>query len=371
MGVSDHLSGLAPRKETRFGDTEAELLVAEWIPQVSEMTFVNREGSGRYEYLSPEGRAARFTRPIHGNPSFVFELRDSHGNTARSSATVPSEGSPGQSRFWFLFFPALTAMVGFWATVALNIPDFMRFAKSQRAQFMGQMIGLPPTMVLFSFIGIFVTCAAVVVFPDILIKEQAPWDPVQLLKRKEFASPVIVALSTLFLLVATLSTNIAANVVAPANAITNLFPKSVSFKAAGVITGVIGIVMMPWKLIADPSAYIFKWLIGYSALLGPIGGIMIADYFIVRRQRLNVPHLYKIDGEYTYSAGIHWRGIAVLILSILPNVPGFLATAGFVPASSVPAIFLEIYTYAWFTGFGLALVLYSLVARRPSSASGR
>jgi len=162
-------------------------------------------------------------------------------------------------QFFDAFFPSLTGMVGFWATLSLNIPDFTRYAKSQRDQVLGQALGLNTTMPLFSFIGVAVTSATVVIFGEKI------WDPVQLLGR--FTSVPVVVLSMLALAVATLTTNLAANVVAPANAFTNIAPTRISFRAGGMITGVIGILMMPWKLLADPQGYIFTWLVGYSALL--------------------------------------------------------------------------------------------------------
>src|SRR4029077_11994416 len=178
--------------------------------------------------------------------------------------------------FFRFFIPSLTGMVGFWATVALNIPDFTRYAKSQKAQMTGQALGLPTAMTIYSFIGVAVTSASVVIFG------QAIWDPVALLGR--FHEPVIASISLVALLVATLNTNVAANVVSPSNDFSNLNPRLISFRTGGLITGVIGILMMPWKLLTDFNSYIFGWLVGCSALLGPIAGIMIFDYYLVRRR---------------------------------------------------------------------------------------
>ncbi|MDX1478252.1 MAG: NCS1 family nucleobase:cation symporter-1, partial [Saprospiraceae bacterium] len=182
--------------------------------------------------------------------------------------------------FWAIFWPGLTAMVGFWATLSLNIPDFTRYAHSQRDQIMGQAIGLPGTMVLYSFIGIAVTSATLLIFGE------AIWDPVELLGR--FDSAGVVIISMFALTIATLSTNIAANVVAPANSIANINPSKISFKMGGYITGIIGILIFPWKLLADPTGYIFKWLIAYSALLGALAGIMICDYYILRKTKFDL-----------------------------------------------------------------------------------
>jgi NCS1 family nucleobase:cation symporter-1 len=241
--------------------------------------------------------------------------------------------------FFRFFVPSLTAMVGFWATLSISIPDFTRYATSQRAQILGQMLGLPPTMALFSFIGVAVASATLVIFGE------AIWDPVALCAR--FDNPFIVLLSVFALAVATLTTNIAANVVPPANAFANLWPRRISFVTGGVITGVIGIVMMPWKLLSDFEAYIFGWLVGYSGLLGPVAGILIVDYWIVRKQRLNVRDLYVEGGEYPLVNG---RAMVALAAGI------GLALAGLV----VPAVRL-LYDYAWFVGFGVAAVLYLLL----------
>ncbi|RME04192.1 MAG: nitrate reductase [Planctomycetota bacterium] len=256
--------------------------------------------------------------------------------------------------FWSVFFPFLTAMVGFWATVALNIPDFTCHAKSQRDQILGQVIGLPTTMALFSFIGIAVTAATVVIY------HEAIWDPVQLLMR--FHSPLVVVIALLGLVLATLSTNIAANVVAPANGFSNLAPHRISFRMGGIITGVIGIVMMPWKLLSSLEAYIFTWLIGYSALLGSILGVMLADYYLIRRAKLNLEALYSPDGEYSYGgSGFNFKALFALGVGILINFPGFLhqATGGGI---SVPRFFQNLYTYAWFVGFFFSGGVYLLLA---------
>jgi len=249
------------------------------------------------------------------------------------------------------FFPALTGMVGFWATLSLNIPDFTRFARSQRDQVVGQVLGLNTTMPLFAFIGVAVTSATVVIFG------QEIWNPVDLLGR--FSSVPVVVASMIGLVIATLTTNLAANVVAPANAFTNLAPNRLSFRAGGMITGLIGIVMMPWKLVGDPSGYIFTWLIGYSALLGPIAGILIADYYIIRRMELDLRGLYR-PGPYSFSGGFNVRAIVALGLGVLPNIPGFLHT---IKLATVAPLWTQLYAYAWFVGFGISFTLYLLLAR--------
>ncbi len=257
------------------------------------------------------------------------------------------------AEFWPVFGAGLTAMIGYWATLSLNIPDFSRFARSQRDQILGQSLGLPATMTFYSFIGIVVTSATVVIFGEPV------WDPVQVIAR--FGIPWLSAVALVTLAVATLSTNIAANVVSPANDFANLAPRLVSFRTGGLITAVLGILIRPWKLYQDPSGYIFTWLIGYSGLLGPIAGIMIADYFLWRRTRLDVAGLYRQDGPYRYSGGFSLVGFGCLALAVLPNVPGFLATIQAVPADTFPAWLVAGYHYAWFVGFALGLTLYSLL----------
>lgn len=252
--------------------------------------------------------------------------------------------------FWAAFVPGLTAMVGYWATLSLNIPDFSRFAKSQRDQVLGQIIGLPGTMALYAFIGVAVTSATLVVFGE------AIWDPVRLLGR--FDDPWVVLPGLAALVIATLTTNIAANVVSPANDFSNLWPERISFRTGGLIAGVIGILIMPWRLVADPSGYIFTWLIGYSALLGPIGGVMIADYFFVKRQRLDAEALYDPNGRYRFVRGFSPAATLALVLGAAPHLPGFLAVIHAVPAESVPVFFRELYTFSWFSGFAIAFALH-------------
>ena len=262
------------------------------------------------------------------------------------SSEVTAKADPGPmtlgSRLWgYLFW--LTIMVGFWGTMAISIADITRYTKTQKDQVMGQLIGLPGTMVLYSFVGIFVTCAAVINFGDILVGEDAPWDPVQLLSR--FESPVVVVIAQIFMLIATLSTNIAANVIAPANAFANLVPSKLSFRGGGIVTAVIGILICPWWLLGA----IIPVLLFVSGLLGPVLGVLIADYFWVRKTELNVSDLYKTDGEY---------GVV--------NVPGMLALAigvGVVLLGYFVPALAGLYTLSWFSGFGAAFVGYGLLAK--------
>jgi NCS1 family nucleobase:cation symporter-1 len=249
------------------------------------------------------------------------------------------------AEFMKFFIPSLTGMVGFWATVALNIPDFTRYAKSQKAQMLGQALGLPLAMTLYSFIGVAVTSASVVLFGEPI------WDPVVLLGR--FNEPVIASVALVALLIATLNTNVAANVVSPSNDFSNLNPRLISFRTGGLITGVLGIAMMPWKLLGDFSAYIFGWLVGYSGLLGPIAGVMIVDYFIVRKRKLSVPELYQRGGEYEYSNGVNYRAIAALAAGIVVALLGLV----------VPPL-RWLYDYAWFVGFLIAGAVYVAAMNR-------
>lgn len=258
--------------------------------------------------------------------------------------------------FWNYFFPALTGMVGFWATISLNIPDFTRFAKSQKAQIVGQVVGLPTSMTVFSFIGVVVTSSTTIIFGTTI------WDPVVLISK--FDNKLIISFSMLAVAISTLATNIAANIVSPAYDFANLSPNKINFRTGGFITGVIGILMFPWKLIADPSGYIFTWLIAYSSLLGPIGGIMIADYYFIKKQTLKVPDLFKEKGMYWYSSGLNRIAVFSLIIGILPNIPGFLVTINAVNVSAFWPWLTGLYHYAWFVGFFLSGLCYYIFGKR-------
>ncbi|MFV8756543.1 NCS1 family nucleobase:cation symporter-1 [Nannocystaceae bacterium ST9] len=273
----------------------------------------------------------------------------------------PSAFGPGQPRegeFWAVFFPSLTGMVGYWATLSLNIPDFTRYAKTQRDQMLGQAIGLPTTMTLFAFIGVAVTSATSVIFGETI------WNPTDLVGRLD--GPIAVVLALLALSVATLSTNIAANVVSPANALINAAPKFFDFRKAGYLTAGLGLIMFPWKLLESTGEYIYTWLIGYSALLGPIGGILIVDYFVIRKTELDLQGLYREQGPYRYRGGFNPIAMIALVLAVAPCVPGFVHVAGF---AEVPAIWDRIYDYAWFVGFLLGGGLYWALTRLFSTST--
>jgi nucleobase:cation symporter-1, NCS1 family len=263
--------------------------------------------------------------------------------TKKAGGLGPVLAAPSKFRttgeFISFFIPAVTGMVGFWATVALNIPDFTRYAKSQRAQMVGQALGLPAAMTLYSFIGVAVTSASAVLFGKPI------WDPVELLGR--FNQPVVACVSLVALLIATLNTNVAANVVSPSNDFSNLNPRLISFRTGGLITGVVGVLLMPWKLLGDFSAYIFGWLVGYSGLLGPIAGVMICDYFLVRGAKLDVEQLYRRGGIYEYQNGFNLRAIWALGAGILVALLGLV----------VPPLYV-LYKYAWFAGFFVSGAVY-------------
>ena len=241
--------------------------------------------------------------------------------------------------FFKVFIPSLTAMIGFWATLSLNMPDFTRFGRSQREQMVGQVVALPTTMTIFAAMGIIITSASALIFGS------AIWEPVTLVGK--FTQPWIVAIAMFTIVVATLSVNIAANVVSPANDFANAFPRFISFRTGGLITGVVGIAMQPWKLMADPSGYIFKWLVGYSGGLGSIAGVLIADYFIVRGRRLVLADLYRATGTYRFTGGWNLAAVAATLLGCV------MAWIGVVVKPLAP-----LYDYAWFVGFFVAGLTY-------------
>jgi NCS1 family nucleobase:cation symporter-1 len=267
---------------------------------------------------------------------------------SRANGLGPLLAEPGKfstlREFLPIFFPSLTAMIGYWATLSLNMPDFTRFGRSQREQIIGQVVALPTTMSLFAAMGVLITSATVIIYG------QAIWDPVQLVGR--FSSPIVVAIAMFTAVVATLAVNIAANTVSPANDFANAFPRLVSFKTGGLITGILGIVIQPWKLLADPSGYIYTWLLGYSGGLGSIAGVLIADYWIVRKRELRLEDLYLADGIYR---GWKWPAILATVVGCA------LAWSGLVITPLRP-----LYDYAWFVGFFTSGIVY--IVLRPTDA---
>jgi len=260
---------------------------------------------------------------------------------------VDQDSNSNKSKLWsYLLW--LTAMVGFWATMSISIADITRYAATQKDQIAGQFLGLPATMMLYSFVGIFVTCAAIINFKDILIAEDAPWDPVSLISK--FKNPVVVIIAQIFMLIATLSTNIAANVIAPSNAFSNLWPKKISFRTGGLITGIIGIIIAPWWLLNEISGF----LIFVSGLLGPVLGILIADYYVVRNKRLELVELFKEDGIYSYGkTGFNKAAMIALFFGVFAALIGY-----WVPQLNF------LYSLSWFTGFIISFVLYILLMNK-------
>jgi NCS1 family nucleobase:cation symporter-1 len=261
------------------------------------------------------------------------------------------------SEFMPVFIPSLTAMIGFWATLSLNVPDFTRFGRSQKEQTIGQTVALPTAMTVFAGMSIIITSAAMVIYPNVPVSQL--WDPEKLIAR--FDQPLVIAIAMFTVAVATLSVNIAANVVSPANDFANAFPKWISFRTGGLITGIIGILMQPWKLIADPNGYIFQWLVGYSGGLGSIAGVMIADYWLIKRKNLVLADLYLADGSYKYQNG--W------------NVPAVIATLAGCTCAWIGVVVQPLkilYDYGWFVGFIVSLgVYYSLMKAMPPHTAAK
>ena len=272
---------------------------------------------------------------------------------SRAHGLGPLLSEPGKlntgAEFFKVFVPSLTAMVGFWATLSLNMPDFTRFGRSQREQMVGQVVALPTTMFVFAAMAVLITSATTLIYGEVI------WDPIKLIGK--FQDPLIIAVSMFTAVVATLAVNIAANVVSPANDFANAFPRAISFKTGGLITGVLGILIQPWRLLADPSGYIFVWLLGYSGGLGSIAGVLIADYWIVRKQRLDLEDLYLPDGAYRYTSGWHMPGVIATLAGCAA------AWAGLV----IPPL-RPVYDYAWFVGFFVSGAVYLALAGRARAA---
>lgn len=282
----------------------------------------------------------------NGEKTVQIQFRKSTASSVVESSIVsallvdPTENNSGTKLWSYLLW--LTAMVGFWATMSISIADITRYAATQKAQVAGQFIGLPGTMMLYSFVGIFVTCAAVINFEDILIADDAPWDPVSLIAK--FKNPIVVIVAQIFMIIATLSTNIAANVIAPANAFSNLIPKKINFRTGGLITGIIGIIIAPWWLLNEISGF----LIFVSGLLGPVLAILITDYFLIRKKRLELAELYKENGIYSYkNTGFNSPAIVALLAGV------FLALIGY----WIPSLNF-LYSLSWFTGFFISSIIY-------------
>lgn len=315
------------------------------IPKAQEFRLITKGKPGAWSAI----RGDQFAYAGSTKEKEIQLRRNIDGQVVESKTFALSEintAEEGGSKLWN-YILWLTIMVGFWATMSLSISDITRYAATQKDQVLGQFIGLPGTMMLYSFVGIFVSCAAVIIFDDVFFGNEAPWDPVSLLAK--FENPVVVVVSQIFMIIATLSTNIAANVIAPANAFSNLSPKNISFRTGGIITGVIGIIICPWLLMDEIS----NILIFISGLLGPVLGIMLADYWAIRKTELNLDEFYKEDGDFRYSAGFNMAAMLALILGVATALVGY-----FVPALEA------LYNLSWFSGFLVSFVVYYLLMKR-------
>jgi cytosine/uracil/thiamine/allantoin permease len=298
---------------------------------------------------------SEYGQSVSVNENFDGSQITFRNETTQSSSFSASE-IPAPKGFWnkiwtYLLF--LTAMVGFWATMAISIADITRFTSTQRNQILGQFIGLPTTMALFSFVGIFVTCAAVVVFPDVLIADDAPWDPVSLVGK--FSNPTVVIIAQIFMIIATLSTNIAANVIAPANAFSNILPSKISFRSGGIITALIGIIICPWWIMNEISGL----LVFVSGLLGPVLGILICDYFFIRDKHLEIDELFKEGGIYSYNGtGFNKAAMIALAIGVGTALIGY-----WVPSLNF------LYTLSWFTGFLISFGIYYLLMKETKKST--
>lgn len=319
--------------QVSFPLSDGSFKTLDWVPISEKFQF-------------PEDSGIDKAALSNGNKNVQVQFRN--GEALQSSivnVTLTKTADTGSKLWGYILW--LTAMVGFWATMSLSISDITRYASRQKDQIAGQFLGLPGTMILYSFVGIFVTCATVINFKDILIVDDAPWDPVSLLAK--FESPVVVIVSQIFMIIATLTTNIAANVIAPANAFSNLFPKKISFLGGGIITGLIGIIICPWWLLNEISGI----LIFVSGLLGPVLGILLCDYYLIRKTTLNLAALYKTDGEYAYS-GKNFNPAAIISLAagVLSALIGY-----WIPALD------WFYHLSWFTGVLVSGVIYYLLMK--------
>ncbi len=350
------VSGIAAVLWPGWSDLAGHDFIAFFIFWVVQMAIIFRGMEGIKKF---ESWAALFLILV-GVWLLYWGTSAGHGLGHVLRASVAMMGAQ-QHSFWELFWPGLAANVGYWATLSLNIPDFTRFARSQRSQIVGQTIGLPVTMIVYSFIGIATTAATVVVFG------KPVWNPVDLVPMITH-NPVILIVAMILIVIAQISTNMAANVVAPSNDFSNVAPRLISFRTGGMITGVIGVLMFPWAIFNNAGAYIFTWLGGYGSLLGAIAGVMIADYWIVRRRRLDVADLYRERGRYPRW---NWVAFAAIAIAIVPVIPGFIAAAA-TPGGVVahPGIIDRLYTYGWFFTFCVSLVAYCVLAlvRRRAGA---
>ncbi len=268
--------------------------------------------------------------------------------------SLPAKVVEGGPKTW----AALTGLVGFWATLALNIPDFTRFAKSQKAQITGQAIGLPLPMALFSLVGVIgfsvsqILYGKAQLFPDGLLTQMGP---------------VAAGIGLLVILLANLTTNVAANLVSPSYDFSQVAPGKISFRMGGLIAAGIGLLFMPWKLLATSGGYLFTWLGGYGTLLGAIAGVLLVDYYLIRKSELKVDELYKLDGDYGYSNGWNWKAVIAFALGVLPCLPGYLVVSGVLDKSTVPAGLITLFDFGWFFSLAVAGLVYYLSSPKGGS----
>jgi NCS1 family nucleobase:cation symporter-1 len=258
--------------------------------------------------------------------------------------------------FWTVFAPSLMGMIAFWATLSLNMPDFTRFAGSQRTQVLGQLYGLPTTMAFISMISIVVTSGTIVAFG------KAIWDPVEVASR--FTSPVAVSVGLVMAVLATVSANVAANVVSPSYDFSNALPRWLNFRTAGLLTGVIGILIQPWHLVSNPKMYIFTWLGFYGGVLASVAGVLIAGYWVIGRTRLDLADLYLPGGRYWFAGGWNWRAVVATLLGAVVAVGGAYSTPGSgpFPADGLIPLLKPVYDYSWVAGLVVGFGVYLLLS---------
>lgn len=259
---------------------------------------------------------------------------------ALNAVTVPEDFNLSET-----VVACLVANIAFYSTWALNIPDLSRYCKDQKSQVRGQLFGMPGSMVAIAFIGVFITGVTALKFG------RAYWDPNQIVEA--IGSPGAAIFAAFAISLATLTTNVTTNILPPVNGLCNLWPKGITYKRSVVIVGILTIIMQPWKLVSDPSGYIYNWLGTYGALTGPIASILIYDYYFVKKKRLALDELYLGQGSrYWYKNGFNIRAIAAWGLAILLPVLG-----KFIPLFSVFSL------YGWIVSFALGFVFYPLLMR--------
>ena len=252
-----------------------------------------------------------------------------------------------------VFLSSAVIAAGFWSTLSVNMSDFTRYSRSFLSHIAGQVSGVLVFMIGFSFI-------ALVTIDELGLKQSMAADPLYILGNLD-SSPLKVLVG-LFIIVATLTTNIAANLVGAANEISNLFPRYFSFKVGVFLVACIGTLMMPWHFLSSNSSYIFVWLSGYASLLGPLTGIIIVDYFILKRRKIVVEDLFKSQGKYYYQSGYNLRAIIALFSGIAINIPGFMVHIKILSPQNIPLLFFNFYSYAWFTGMISASIFYYTIS---------